>query len=515
MKQRLLILVPLGLLAGLIAWRLIVNKNDKTAQVEASSARKKAAATVRVAIAARRDIVHTFQGIGEVEAPADVRIAPKVTGRLDYLEVREGAPVTKGQVLARIDPSQAQAAVNQQQAAVESAHANLVNAEIRYNRYYSLYKQGFTAAQDIDDNRTQVNVQRSAYKAAQAQLRIAQSQLADTTLRSPINGFVASRFLDPGSIVTAGQPVISVQAIRNVYVTTSVPEDIHATIHPGMEARVVFDAIPGRTFTGKVRQVSPSADPQTRQFLVRAAFNNEQNVIRPGMFCRMTLITQVTHNAIVVPREAIKQGKNGPGQVVTVIDDTMKAHQRPVRTGDQDTNGIAITEGVQAGEKVVILSGQPVREGQVVKIDTSGDSLSSRGQPTVNMEDGGAPIKAAGDQQSTGGPNAPAYGGNGGNGSGGSSAGMGSTFGTSGNGAKTGQGNSSSNASGVTIIPQNRSNGSGTSSNPVGVGSPGSNFTGGASSGGFGNGTGNQIPAGMSNRNGVGSNPGSIGPGGR
>src|SRR2546421_6299150 len=130
MRRILVYLIPIVLLGGLIVWRLGVNARDKRAQVQAASARKKAPPVVRIAPAVVRNIVHAFDGIGDVEAPADVKVGPKVTGRLIWLEVREGAPVRRGQVLARLDPSQIQASINQQRANVGSAQANANNAEV-------------------------------------------------------------------------------------------------------------------------------------------------------------------------------------------------------------------------------------------------------------------------------------------------------------------------------------------------------------------------------------------------
>jgi membrane fusion protein (multidrug efflux system) len=507
--KRLAVLIPAALLVGLIIWRFSVNRHDKAAQVEAANARKRAPANVQVAPAVVRDIVHTFQGVGDVEAPSDVKIAPKVTGRLDYLEVREGTPVKRGQILVRIDPSQAQAAVNQQQAAVESARANLNNAEVRYKRNYSLYKQGFIAAQDIDDAKTQVSVQQGAYNAAMAQLRNVQSQLSDTILRSPTNGYVTARFYDPGSVVTAGQPIITVQAIRRVFVSTSVPEGTNQNIHVGMPATVEFDAIPGRKFTGAVRQVGTSADPVSRQFLVRAAFDNAQNIIRPGMYCRLTIVLQITHNAVVVPHEAIKPGKGGPS--VVVVDDKLKAHQRPVQTGDQDGAGVAITQGIKPGEKVIILSAQPVKDGQTVKIDKGGPQSQLAGQPTIQGGGGGG--RSAG--PSAGGPNAPTYGGGAGSGAtafpSGSSGG-GATGQTSGNGSSStgttgtsgGMSSGGSSAAGPTITPRSYSG----ATSPPSTGAPGTAGPGGAS-GGSGTGTGS--PQGAPGGSGGQASPGTSG----
>src|SRR5437868_12436002 len=104
MKRSIYILVPAILLGGLIVWRFTQNKREEAKQTLATKARKTAPPAVRVVPAVQRDIVHTFQGVGNVESPADVRIAPKVTGNLIFLQVREGDRAAKGHVLAKIDP---------------------------------------------------------------------------------------------------------------------------------------------------------------------------------------------------------------------------------------------------------------------------------------------------------------------------------------------------------------------------------------------------------------------------
>jgi len=407
MRRILYFVIPVLILGGVIAWRVAQKKHEASAQAKTAKARKTAAPNVRVATAVMRDIVHEYQGVGDVESRSDVRIAAKVTGRVEYLQVREGNPVHRGDVLARLDPTEIRASINQQQANNASAQASLTNAQIRYNRTYDLYKQGFTAAQDVDDAKAAVAVARSTLNAGLAQLHNLQAQLADTVLRAPINGFVTARFLDPGSIVTAGQPIVTVQVLRNVYVTTSVPEEISGKIEVGASATAVFDAYPGRTFQGKITQVNTAADPQSRQFLIRASFSNETNLLKPGMFCRITMVTQVTHNAIVVPHEAIQKGPKGTR--VTVIDDRKIAHLRIVRTGDEDVTGIAVLDGVKAGENVVTLTSQPVKDGQAVTIDTSpAQSPSTSGQSMVAGGGGGAPIQGA--SPVGGGANAPTYG---------------------------------------------------------------------------------------------------------
>jgi RND family efflux transporter MFP subunit len=537
MKRWIFVIISLGILGGLIVWRLGQKKSDALAQTQQREARTKAAPLVTVSPATVRDVVNAFENAGGVEAPFNVKLSPKVTGRIEYLVAREGDKVTAGQMLVRIDPTEVEAEVRQREAdlaaaqsrlaqasliqgstsvgitteirkqeaglssakadfnqvkenytsqlaaaqaavtdaqgrinsasaamanadaVIRSAQANLDNAKSKYNRVNDLYKQGFIAAQDVDDARTTVNVQqeslavanaqlnsakslkesavaqkdsaqrqadivktkgkadieaararvaqaqasvefakantsqepayranlaalKSAVASAQAALRTAQSHRADTVLSSPISGSVTARYMDPGTTVTPGQPILAVQSMSDVWATVPVPEEVSRHIYVGQLAQVTFDAIPGRKFAGKVAQLNPSADPTSRQFQMRIVLRNAQNLIKPGMYARVNMTLERIRNAVVVPREAITSSKSGPS--VMVVNEKSVANRRPVTLGASDTDGIAITSGLSAGEKVIVLSANPVKHGQTVKVGGEKPAgKSSNGAPSA------------------------------------------------------------------------------------------------------------------------------------
>jgi HlyD family secretion protein len=520
MKRWFGILIPFIVLGSLIGWRLNQKRAENAAQASQQQARMKAIPSVVTAPVQLRDIIHTFEATGSVDAPLSVKIAPKVTGRIDYLEVHEGDHVRKGQVLVRIDPSEVEANVRQAQAAfaeakyrlaqaqlgqnpnnvsiatqirqqkagvasatadynqvresyesqvataeadvtdaqgkidsanaaidnaksaVLSAQANLDNANAKYERILGLYKQGFIAAQDVDDAKTAVSVQQAAFEvasgqvksvvaqknsavaqkkaaehqasivarkgkadieaahakllqaqaslesasantaqksayeqslaalrssvaAAEASLRSAEARRADTKLISPLDGFVTNRYLDPGSIAGPSQPVLGVQFVKQIWVTISVPEEISTRLHIGQSARIKVDALPGRSFTGSIIQINPSADPENRQFTVRVVLSNADDLLKPGMFARVSVETDHIKNAMAVPREAVKQDRNGTYIMVVGGDGTVQ--HRPIISGAEDTGYIAITQGVKPGEKVIIMSTMQIRDGQKVR----------------------------------------------------------------------------------------------------------------------------------------------------
>lgn len=133
MKRWLAILLPILVLTGLIGWRISQKRSDAANQAQQRVSRTKTSARASLAVVEKRDIIHTYESTGSVEAPLSVKIAPKITGRIEYLEVHEGDKVKKGQVLVRIDSTQVEAQVQQQMANVAQAEYKLAQARMSQN----------------------------------------------------------------------------------------------------------------------------------------------------------------------------------------------------------------------------------------------------------------------------------------------------------------------------------------------------------------------------------------------
>ncbi len=269
---------------------------------------------------------------------------------------------------ARAEVAASTATVAQAQATLESARANTAQAPA--------YTQNLAALQ-------------AAVEAAQADVRAAQARLADTMLRAPITGVVTQRALDTGAMASPGQSILSVQAIQQVWATVSIPEEVTRRIFQGQTASVTFDALPGQTFAGRIAQILPAADAQSRQFTVRVRVDNRNRRIRPGMFGRVTFTTEKANDALVAPLEAVKTDPTKPGAgTVTVVADG-KAQTRPVQTGLDNGKVIVLRNGVTDGDQVIILSTRPVREGQAVRAG----GADRRQGASAGSRDGNAPAR--------------------------------------------------------------------------------------------------------------------------
>ena len=176
--------------------------------------------------------------------------------------------------------------------------------------------------------------------------------------------------MDPGAVVTAGQPILGVEFFKQVWVSVAVPDTVSEKVHIGTGVGVKFDALPDRVFTASVIQVNPSADPQARQFTVRAVLSNAENLLKPGMFAHVAIVTDQVQGVVAVPREAIKNDSSG--DYVTVVDDANKASRRAVTTGVSDAAYTSITDGLQAGERVVIVSAGLIKDGATVNTGAGG-----------------------------------------------------------------------------------------------------------------------------------------------
>lgn len=401
---------------------------------------------------ARSRLAQAQLGRGPTEAGVSGAISQQraavASARTDLAQVRRNYDALVSSAESSVQDADARVAssaalVGNAKAQLGREQASLKNAQARLSRVENLYRQGFIAAQDVDDARTAVEVQRgavevasgqvtasesalrsaqavrssaqqqlgiarrkaladieaskarlaqaeaalrlasanraqtpafaqnvaaltAAVRAAEAQLRQARARAAETALRSPIDGTVTARTADPGSLASPGQAVLTVQFLEWMYVTTSLPIERAADVTKGRQAEVRFDALPGRTFVGVVTNVNPAAELQSRQFAVRVRLSNVDQALRPGMFGRVSFVLRRIPAKVTVPREAVSKGPEGDTVAIVGSDQTAKVV--PVRTGAQDEKRVEILSGVKPGDTVVVLSYQPVRDGQKVRL---------------------------------------------------------------------------------------------------------------------------------------------------
>lgn len=346
--------------------------------------------------AARAQVRQSASAVASAEADLNSRKAQVASGQanLKNAQLKEQRMKTlydKGFVSkqdlenAETMTAAAQAALEAQLSAVESAQADLATAKARNDADEANLKsvqattqadieaakarvaQSAAALKTAQGNRNQLQANRANLDAlragvdsADAQLKGASSQLSDTELRSTIVGTVTKRMADPGSLASPGQPVLTLESTDSVLVDANVTVDDSAKIVKGDVVSLDFDGMPDQSLRGRVDQIVPSANPLDRQVLVRIRLTSQNPGVKPGMFAKVKIETKRVAAQVVVPFDAVKDG------TVTVVGQDGKAEIRKVVTGERDKDNIEILSGLAVGEKVVVLSFSPVKDGATV-----------------------------------------------------------------------------------------------------------------------------------------------------
>jgi RND family efflux transporter MFP subunit len=356
---------------------------------------------VYVAAAVEGRLPRTVIVTGTLAADEEVSVGFKVAGRVSEIAVDLGTKVRKGQILARLDPTdfrfrveQAEAALRQVRAGlglppegpdervdtektapVREARAVLEEARLNRDRMAQLWEKDLVARAEFDAALSRLLVAEGRYQAAVEEVRnrqeilaerrsalsLARQQLADTVLVAPIGGAIRERRASVGEFLTAGSLVVSLVRIHPLRLRVAVPERDAPAIRIGQEITVRLEGDPA-LHAGRVVRLSPAIQEQNRTLAVEAEVANRQGMLRPGAFARAEIVVEAARPAVLVPDKAIVTFA-GLERVFGVKDGL--AVEKRIRTGRRVGDRVEVLEGLAAGEPVVVepgnlTGGQPV-----------------------------------------------------------------------------------------------------------------------------------------------------------
>jgi RND family efflux transporter MFP subunit len=357
-----LLLIPLIVLAATMTAACGTDSSTASAQ----AANPDAEAPV-IDVAVVRATVGSIQSALEISgtlAPrARVGLKPKLPGRLERILVDIGDRVAEGQIIATLDRGEvdaqvdaAVAAIGVATAGIESAEASLANALSEHERATTLFEAGALPRQRLEAAETArraAAAQRDLAKAnlaqAEAALRRAREIQRDTTVYSPVSGFIVERNYDVGAI-PGDRPVVVVADIRQLKLEAGVSEMEAGRLKTGMAALVSVQAKPGETFTGQIAAIVPEVDQRNRHFRIEVRVPNADNALLAGMYASARLVLAEADQALLVPREAIVT-RDGQRMVLKVTGDTVT----PVAVVEGLTDGrvVQIVSGLAAGDQVL------------------------------------------------------------------------------------------------------------------------------------------------------------------
>ncbi|NVI96531.1 efflux RND transporter periplasmic adaptor subunit [Myxococcus sp. AM009] len=354
---------------------------------------------VQLSKARKGTITRTITGAGKVQAATTVKISSSLSGDLVELAVKDGEPVTKGQVLGRIDPrlyqaahKQALASLNASRADVQVAEVEVGRAQLELARVEDLAKKGLTSTAEVDTARATKNTADARLMSAkQMQARNmaivdqAQTDLTRTTLVSPIDGNVIELSREVGERVRGSDlsedVVMTIAALSAMEVKFEVGE--HEVVHlkPGQLAEITLDALEGQTYSGAVVEIAQKAliknegtEAEVTSFPITVALDTRPPGVLPGMSSEVRISAETHNDVVLVPIQAVtvrserslpdyKAPIEGGGltakrteslaKVVFVVDSNNKAQVRRVQTGIASDTELEIVTGLNEGDRVI------------------------------------------------------------------------------------------------------------------------------------------------------------------
>lgn len=302
---------------------------------------------------------------GEIEAEKNVTLAFRIGGRLAERTVNIGDRVAAGQVIARLEPSIERNAVTAGKAALEAARGEVATTRSTFERQERLMSQGFTTRPQFDRARQAQEAAQAQFENAEAQLELAQDRLGFTELRSDVAGTVTARSAEPGEVVQPGQSIVQIARDDGRDAVFAVPAQLLESKTSGVSINVALADAPAITATGRIREISPQADPVTRTFQVRVGLDNPPEAMRLG--ATVVGSVQLTSAAIVsIPASALAQSGQSPA--VWIVDPAKSTVSlRNVDILRFDPGHVIVSQGLEAGETVVSGGIQALHPGQRVK----------------------------------------------------------------------------------------------------------------------------------------------------
>ncbi len=365
-------------LAILLAFTACKKKEAPRAEVER--------VPVEVTKVKRATISRKIEAVGNVVPRRAVIINPKVSGKIEAIYVDEGDRVKKGQEIVRLEQTDFLLAVQRAEAVLESARAALRQAEVHYEntekdyrRFKALFEKKVISQQEFDHidaayrgARAQLALARARVKEAEVALENAKVQLRDTVIRAPFDGYVTARFVDPGQRAYIMPPtnIVEIAEISEVKISIDVPEREFPFLRVGTPVEVQTDALPGRRFRGRISTIFPKVDPRTRTFRVEVTLKNPEGLLKPGMFCRVSILAEEVQT-LVIPREAVLRIP-ATGVDYCFVVKGGKAYRRNIKTGLKEGNLVEVKEGLSEGEEVVISGQANLKAGMEVEVKEAG-----------------------------------------------------------------------------------------------------------------------------------------------
>lgn len=339
---------------------------------------------VEVTKATAANITDGIEVIGTLSSKFGAEVKSEYTGIVAEVYVTEWVQVEKGTPLARLDTREGELVLKKAQTAVEIAKANLMQVEVaanranrEYERALKLKEVGLITQQNLDDARTEreaaavrISAAKAQIQAAEEDVEHAQTRLSKAIIRSPRKGVISWRNVNVGDYVgeMGAKPMFRIVDNRVLELTVTVPSGEMGAVRMGQALTFSTDAIPGKTFTGKVMFINPTVNEADRSVRVVAELENTPEQLKGGLFVKGRILTGKRTGGIKIPRIALLTWDVAATKAEIFVINENVAHRRTVRTGNISGDQVEIISGLASGQQVITRGGFNVKDGDKVNV---------------------------------------------------------------------------------------------------------------------------------------------------
>jgi len=351
----------------------------------ASTAAGKPPVAVEAVKIVQSDVTEEVDVVGSLSAKFQTDVKPEFAGTVTDVYVTEWVKVLKGTPLAQMDPREMESMVRKTEAAVEAAKANVLQAQAaknrsdrEYERALKLKEAGLVTQQNVDDAATAKEASAAQVSAAEAQLRASrddfrqmETHFSKTLVRSPMNGVVSQRNVNVGDLVgdVAGNKVLfHIVDNRLLDLLVTAPSKEMGKLREGQTLTFTTDAIPGKTFSGKVTFINPAVNEADRSIRIIAEVRNDSEELKSGLFVKGRVITGQRPNVLQVPRVALLAWDVAAKKADVFVVRGDKVERKAIQTGAVSVDLVEVTSGLAPGETVVTRGAFNLKDGDAVEL---------------------------------------------------------------------------------------------------------------------------------------------------
>ena len=355
---------------------------------------------VEVSTAVQRDVPIYIELVGATLGSEDIEIRARVEGYLSAMSFTEGSFVKKGQVLYRIDPQPFEAALAQAQANLSTAKARLEKTDNDVARYKPLAAQKAVSQQELDNAMSAQEAARFQVTAYDAVVAKAKLDLAYTTVTSPVDGLIGTTQRKVGSLVGRGENTLlnTISQVNPILFRCAIAEAEYlrlaraGTDRAALEKQYGVDLILAdgtvHPHKGRLQAVERAVDPTTGTLTGQFIFPNPERILRPSQYGKARFVTDVKHDAVLIPQRAVQEIQGLYSVMVVKADSTVE--QRMVKAGERVSNVWLIESGIKPGEKVIVEGVQRVRPGIKVNAKPEKPQEAAAGDTKTMPQEGAA-----------------------------------------------------------------------------------------------------------------------------